>query len=157
MSVAAAVCQDWRARGTGLRIVGVVWLCAALVLPLLGYSAAEAEPSHEHIMVGGSAGEQIRALARHLHHRFVALSTSHPSVFSAGSETVSVSCQARAVSVRGSGAAGVSVFGFGNALPVGAGRPVVPILPLAGRAVVQPSASGCQVILPIPDPPPRWS
>ncbi len=156
MSAVAALCQDRRAGGTGLRIVGVVWLCAALMFPLLGYSAAEADPSHEHVMVGGSSAEQIRALALHLHHRFGALPHRHPTVFTAGSETVSVSGQTGVVSVRGSGAAGVSVLGFENALPVGAGRPVVPILQLAGRAVVKPSAGGFQVVLPTPAPPPRW-
>jgi hypothetical protein len=36
------------------------------------------------------------------------------------------------------------------------GRPVVPVPPLAGRITVQPRALGLQVVLPIPDPPPRW-
>jgi len=60
------------------------------------------------------------------------------------------------LSIHGDGAAGSSVIGLGNAVAMEA-RTAVPIAPSARLAVIYFSANTLDVILPVPDPPPRGS
>jgi hypothetical protein len=139
-----------------MRIVGVAGLVVMLVLPLLGFSVAEADPYHEHILVGGTSTEQLQVLTHHLYHHIAfPLPPTRSSQTDRGvPATVGSSC---VVSVLSSGAAGAAMFALGGAGLVGAGRCVVPDPPLAGRVVMTPAAFRWEVSPLTPDPPPRWS
>ncbi len=140
-----------------IRIVGVAGLVVMLVLPLLGFSVAEADPYHEHILVGGTAAEQLNALTHHLYHH---LSSPWPSTRSSqtnGGNLAAVAGGSCVVSVLSSSAAGAAVFALGGAGLVGAGRCVAPAPTLMSRVVMIPSAFWWDVTLLTPDPPPRSS
>ncbi|HEX9533196.1 MAG TPA: hypothetical protein VGA58_10535 [bacterium] len=141
-----------------MRIVGVAGLVVMLVLPLLGFSIAEADPYHEHILVGGTAAEQLSALTHHLYHH--AASPWLPPTRSPqtnGMDPAAVAGGFCVVSVLSSGAVGAAVFALGGAGLVGIGRCVAPVPTLAGRIVMVPSAFWWEVNVLTPDPPPRWS
>ena len=140
-----------------LRIVGIAGLVVLLALPLLGFSVPEADPYHEHILVGGTAAEQLSALTYHLYHHLASpwLPSRHPGNAEASPATVTGGpCM---VSVLSSSAAGAAVFALGGAGLVGASRCVAPNPTLAGPVVMTPSAFWWEVILLTADPPPRWS
>ncbi len=140
-----------------MRIVGVVGLVVMLVLPLLGFSLAEIDPSHEHILVGGTAAEQLSALTSHLYHH---LSSPWPPTRGPqtdGLNPATVASDSCVVSVLSSSAAGAAVLALGGAGLVGAGRCVAPGPALAGRVVMTQSAIWWEVSVLTPDPPPRWS
>jgi hypothetical protein len=150
----------WRllcAVGPRLRSVGVGGLVVLLVLPLLGFSVPEADPYHEHILVGGTSPEQLSALTYHLYHHLASPwpPTRHPE--SAGRDPAAVTGGPCVVSVLNSTAVGTAVLALGSAGLVGAGRCIAPDPTLAGRVVMTPFAFWWEVILLTPDPPPRWS
>jgi hypothetical protein len=143
---------------THRRIVGVAGLVVTLVLPLLGFSMAEADPYHEHIMVGGTAAEQLHTLAQHLYHRGTAQRPPAASVHTGSVDPAAVTdYPSRMVSVLSSGAVGAAVFALGGPVLVEAGRCLVLAPAAAGRVVMTPSTSWRTFILPLLDPPPRWS
>jgi hypothetical protein len=139
------------------RIVGVAGLVVTLVLPLLGFSMAEADPYHEHIMVGGTAAEQLHTLAQHLYHRWATQRPPAASVHTGSVDPATVTDSSRVVSVLSNGTTGAAVFALGGPVLVGAGRCLVLAPARAGRVVLTPSASCRTVVLPLPNPPPRWS
>lgn len=140
-----------------MRIVGVAGLVVMLVLPLLGFSVAEADPYHEHILVGGTAAERLSALTHHLYHHVASPWSPTRSPQTAGGDLAAITGGSCVVSVLSSNAAGAAVFALGGAGLVGAGRCVAPDPPLAGRVVMAPFALWWEVTLLTPDPPPRWS
>lgn len=139
-----------------MRIVGVAGLVGMLVLPLLGFSVAEADPYHEHILIGGTSAEQISALRHHLYHH-AASPWPTRSGQTGGMGLAKVTGSSCVVSVLSSGAVGSVVFALGGAGLVGTGRCVAPDPTLEGRVVLMPSAFWWEVTLLTPDPPPRWS
>jgi hypothetical protein len=139
-----------------MRIVEVAGLVVMLVLPLLGFSVAEADPYHEHILIGGTSAEQISALTHHLYHH-VAAPWPTRSRQTDGVDLTEVTGSSCVVSVLSSGAVGSAVFALGGAGLVGTGRCVAPDPTFASRVVLIPSAFWWEVTLLTPDPPPRWS
>ncbi len=140
-----------------MRIVGFAGLVAMLVFPLLGFSMAEADPYHEHVLVGGTAAEQLRALTNHLyHHVGYPWPPTHRSQKDGG-DPVAVADGTCVVSVLSRTAVGAAMFALGGAGMVGAGQCVASDPTLAGRVVMRPSAFWWEVTVLPPDPPPRWS
>ena len=140
-----------------MRIVGVAGLIVLLVLPLLGFSVAEADPYHEHILVGGTAAGQFSALTHHLYHHVASPWPPTRSPQTGGVDPAAVAGASCVVSVLSSSAAGAAVFALGGAGLVGTGRCVAPDAPLAGRVVMMPSAFWWDVNVLTPNPPLRWS
>jgi hypothetical protein len=139
-----------------MRIVEVAGLVVMLVLPLLGFSVAEADPYHEHILIGGTSAEQISALTHHLYHHIAAPWPTR-SRQTGGVDLTEVTGSSCVVSVLSSSAAGAAVFALEGAGLVGTGRCLAPDPTFAGRVVPMPSAFWWEVTLLTPDPPPRWS
>ncbi len=139
-----------------MRIVEVAGLVVMLVLPLLGFSVAEADPYHEHILIGGTSAEQISALTHHLYHHIAAPWPTR-SRQTGGVDLTEVTGSSCVVSVLSSSAAGSAVFALVGAGLVGTSRCVAPDTTFAGRVALMPSAFWWEVTLLTPDPPPRWS
>ncbi len=139
---------------TALRILGSTFLCAALLLPLLDSHALEGDPYHEHIIVGGSPADQARALAEHLRHFSVPWPQDAPRPLATGCDDYPGNARPRVFAVHGGSAAGSSVIGLGNAAAM-EGQLVVPVPPSVRLAVIPSPANPFDVILPVPDPPPR--
>lgn len=134
-----------------LRIGGTVWVVGAMVLLMLGLPGTEADPFHEHIMVGGTATDQLHVLAHHLYHRALPPLPSGPHRDQVAGEDPS-----RVVSVLSVRHGDAAVFSLGGAVLVETAGYVVPAPPLGGPVMIPP-VLWRTVILLLPDPPPRWS
>ena len=147
-------CAPYRQRP--VQGAAILIVCAALVLPLLDPHALEGDPYHEHVIVGGSPTDQARALAAHLRHFARPVLQHSVGTGATGCNDHSSHAGARVLSIRGDSGTGSSVIGLGNAVAMEA-RTAVPIAPSARLAVIYFSANTLDVILPVPDPPPRGS
>ncbi len=139
---------------TSPRICGLALLAVALVLPLLDPHALEGDPYHEHIVVGGSPVDQARALAAHLHHRSVPLRHESSNRVVTGSCASPSTDNVQVVSVHSGSAAGSAVIGFPNTIAA-AGHSGAPIPTLTSPVVVPSPLHTLEIILLVPDPPPR--
>lgn len=133
------------------RIGGIIGLIGVTVLFAVGLPGSAADPFHDHIMVGGTTTDQLHALAHHLYHR-AASSLPIPSRI----DQVPAGRSSSAVSVLSVGRGEAAVFSLGGAAMAGPVRWIAPALVLAGPVVIPP-VSWLTVMLPLSDPPPRWS
>jgi len=128
-----------------------------VVLSLINHHAAECNPWHDHIVIGGDAREQAQALAFHHHACGWAqtpdLTPEH--TFAPYSDEQRVTNAPRVISITSRTAAGVLLFTTADdGLFVPGGDVFLPVL-LCAEQLFPRAHPLLEIDLPVPDPPPR--
>jgi hypothetical protein len=156
-----------------MRLIMLLALAWGLTASLLDPHAAERDPWHRHIFLGGTAREKAHALAFHQHRyepphahdpakeralpaRPVRAWTYDNTLDSSSFDATAASGEQDLVIIRASSGVGVPGFGIGGKallMPEWA----VPSVPWAYLRQLRPLAGSLtRIALSAPDPPPRW-
>jgi len=157
MMITAHTIWSRRATWSGAHLVLLVAFGLRVVLSLINHHAAECNPWHDHIVIGGDAREQAQALAFHHHACGWAqtpdLTPEH--TFAPYSDEQRVTNAPRVISITSRTAAGVLLFTTADdGLFVPGGDVLLPVL-LCAEQLFPRAHPLLEIDLPVPDPPPR--
>ncbi len=146
-----------RSARSAFRLVLLAAVMATLVSAAVDPTAPNRDPSHGHIILGGSALDRARALAWHMRYGYEEDLIAHaPGLPHQEDENENAKgAGARVLIIRG--AAGMTVLGSAGSAILALVWSFVPPQPLPGRAAAPSPMPAIESTLPVPEPPPRAS
>ncbi len=147
--------QVMRSARSASRFVLLAALMAALVSATVDPTAPNRDPSHGHIILGGSALDRARALAWHMRYGHEEDLIAHVPGLPHQEDENAEGAGARVLIIRGVG--GVTVLGSAGSAILVLSWSLVPPLPAPERAAPPSSLPAIESTMLVPEPPPRAS